>query len=186
MYKSLDEKGKMAVVLDTGAVSRGSGSTRKNQERDTRKAFVEKGLVEAVILLPGNLFYNTRAPGVILVIKKGMASPTFYGEGILLINASTLFKKGKPKNYLPPQSIEQIADIYLQWKEKEGISKIISKDEARKNDYNLSPSRYVRQDGDDDMLPLEKAVQLLQQAEQERKKTDEKLNDILKKLGLNI
>jgi type I restriction enzyme M protein len=181
MYKSLNEKGKMAVALDTGAVSRGSGSTRKNQERYTRKAFVEKDLVETVILLPGNLFYNTRAPGVILVIKKEPQN-----KGTLLINASTLFKKGKPKNYLPPHSIEQIADIYLHWKEEDGISKIICKDEARKNDYNLSPSRYVFQHGDDDSLPLEKALQLLKQAEQERKKSDRKLNDILKKLGLNI
>jgi len=69
MYSSLNGKGKMAVVLDTGAVSRGSGASGANRERDIRKAFVEKDLIEAVILLPENLFYNTPAPGIILVVK---------------------------------------------------------------------------------------------------------------------
>jgi type I restriction enzyme M protein len=89
MYRSLNEKGKMAVVLDTGAVSRGSGSSGKNRERDIRKIFVEQNLVEAVILLPENLFYNTTAPGIILVVNK---QPRH--QGIMLINGSKLFKKG--------------------------------------------------------------------------------------------
>ena len=52
----------MAVVLDTGAVSRGSGNQGSNKERGIRKSFVEADLVEAVVLLPENLFYNTTAP----------------------------------------------------------------------------------------------------------------------------
>ncbi|MFX8262749.1 N-6 DNA methylase, partial [Acinetobacter baumannii] len=65
MLASLSETGRMAVVLDTGAVSRGSGNQGSNRERDIRKAFVEHDLIEAVILLPENLFYNTTAPGII-------------------------------------------------------------------------------------------------------------------------
>ncbi|MCS7338606.1 MAG: type I restriction-modification system subunit M, partial [Verrucomicrobiae bacterium] len=68
MLASLNERGRMAVVLDTGAVSRGSGNQGSNRERDIRKAFVEADLIEAVILLPENLFYNTTAPGVIIVV----------------------------------------------------------------------------------------------------------------------
>ena len=48
MFASLGENGKMAVVLDTGAVSRGSGNVGKNRERDIRKEFVKKDLVESV------------------------------------------------------------------------------------------------------------------------------------------
>jgi type I restriction-modification system DNA methylase subunit len=66
MAASLSDHGKMAVVLDTGAVSRGSGNQGSNRERDIRKVFVERDLVEAVVLLPENLFYNTTAPGIIL------------------------------------------------------------------------------------------------------------------------
>jgi len=180
MYASLNDRGKMAVVLDTGAVSRGSGNVGKNRERDIRKEFVDRDLVEAVLLLPENLFYNTSAPGIILVINKNKRQP---GK-ILLINASKEFKKGRPKNYLPDENITHVADLYLNWKEQVGISKIITKEEAVKNDYNLSPSRYVTQDGEDDTLPLEDAVVLLQEAEEERNAADEKLSEILKSLGL--
>ncbi|MFQ6057039.1 MAG: N-6 DNA methylase [Methanosarcinales archaeon] len=182
MFASLRTKGKMAVVLDTGAVSRGSGNIGKNRERDIRKEFVEKDLVEAVILLPENLFYNTTAPGIILVINKNKRKK----NEILLINASKLFKKGRPKNYLPEESIDQISEVYLNWKEEDGISKILPKEETAKNDYNLSPSRYVAQDGVDDTLPLEDVIVLLKEAEDERREADQKLKNILQGLGVEL
>ena len=184
MFASLNEKGKMAVVIDTGAVSRGSGNEGRNRERDIRKEFVEGDFVEAVLLLPENLFYNTTAPGVIIAINK--SKPAERKGQILLINASKLFKKGRPKNYLPDESIEQISDIYLAWIEEEGISKIITREEAARNDYNLSPSRYVAQNGEDDTLPLEDAVVQLKEAEEERRKADAQLKEILKGLGVEL
>jgi len=182
MFASLREDGKMAVVLDTGAVSRGSGNAGRNRERDIRKEFVENDLVEAVLLMPENLFYNTTAPGIILVINK--AKPEERKGKVQLINASKLFKKGRPKNYLPEESIEQIANLYLNWKEEEGISKIISKEDIVKNDYNLSPSRYVAENGEDDTLPLDEAVVLLKEAEEERMEADEKMKRILAEIGV--
>jgi len=182
MFSSLNEQGKMAVVLDTGAVSRGSGNVGRNRERDIRKEFVDRDLVEAVILMPENLFYNTTAPGIILVANK--FKPIERRAQIMLINASKLFKKGRPKNYLPDENIKQISDIYLNWKEEEGISTIITKDEAAKNDYNLSPSRYVALNGEDDTLPLEDAVVQLQEVEEERIEADSKVKEILRVLGV--
>ena len=182
MYKSLRDDGKMAVVLDTGAVSRGSGNVGRNRERDIRKEFVEKDWVEAVILMPENLFYNTTAPGIILVINLYKKNK----NEIMLINASKLFKKGRPKNYLPDESIEQISEIYLGWKEEEGICKIIKKEEAVKNDYNLSPSRYVAQEDEDDTLSVEDALVLLKEAEEERREADEKMREILEKMGMEL
>ena len=182
MYASLNDKGKMAVVLDTGAVSRGSGNAGSNRERDIRKQFVENDLVEAVLLLPENLFYNATAPGIIIVINKAKAAER--KNTILLINASKLFQKGRPKNYLPEESIEQITNKYLGWNEEEGISKIITKEEATRNDYNLSPSRYVAQNGEDDTLDLEDAIVQLKEAEEERNQADEKLRTILKEMGV--
>jgi len=180
MHASLTDTGRMAIVLDTGAVSRGSGNQGRNRERDIRKEFVERDLVEAVLLLPDNLFYNTSAPGIVLVINRQKPHP---GE-LLLINATPLCRKGRPKNFIPDDLIEKIAGYYLNWSEEEGIAKIIHTDEAVKNDYNLSPSRYVAQNGDDDVLPLEDAVVLLREAEEERKAADEKLAAVLRELGL--
>jgi type I restriction enzyme M protein len=180
MYASLNEKGKMAVVLDTGAVSRGSGNQGSNRERDIRKAFVDKDLIECVILLPENLFYNTSAPGIILVINKNKRHP---GK-ILLINASKLYSKGRPKNYLADEHIEKIATIYHNWTAEEGLSAIITNEEAARNDYNLSPSRYVSQNGTEEVLSLEEAIVRLQEAEEERLNVDRELEEMLKALGL--
>jgi len=130
--------------------------------------------------MPENLFYNTTAPGIILVINKAKRKE----NEILLINASNLYKKGRPKNYFPDESIRQISELYLKWEEKKGVSKIVSKEEVVKNDYNLSPSRYVAQEGKDETLPLEDAVVLLKEAEEERKRTDNELKKILEKLGV--
>jgi type I restriction enzyme M protein len=67
---SLNDKGRAAVVLDTGAASRGSGNANSNKEKDVRKWFVEQDLIEGLIYLPENLFYNTTAPGIIMVLNK--------------------------------------------------------------------------------------------------------------------
>ncbi len=179
MLASLNERGKMAVVLDTGAVSRGSGNQGSNRERDIRKAFVDRDLIEAVILLPENLFYNTTAPGIILVVNRRKRRP---GE-ILLINASQQFAKGRPKNYLTEEHIARIAALYHEWRAEDGISTIITNDEAARNDYNLSPSRYVSTNGKEEVLPLEEAVVRLQEAEEERAEADRALNEVLQTLG---
>jgi type I restriction enzyme M protein len=180
MLASLKDGGRMAVVLDTGAVSRGSGNQATNRERDIRKAFVEHDLIEAVILLPENLFYNTTAPGIILVINRAKRHP---GE-ILLINASRLFAKGRPKNYLTEEHIRQIATVYHDWRAVEGLSAIITKEEAARNDYNLSPSRYVALNNQEEALPLEEAMVLLREAEEERAEADRALNEVLRTLGV--
>lgn len=72
---------------------------------------------------------------------------------ILLINASKLFAKGRPKNYLTDEHIQRIADLYHTWRAEEGLSAIITKEETSRNDYNLSPSRYVATGEKEDVLP---------------------------------
>lgn len=186
MLASLSDRGRMAVVLDTGAVSRGSGNAGGNRERDIRKRFVEgdrtqRGdLIDAVVLLPENLFYNTSAPGVVLVANKAKRHP---GE-ILLINASKLFAKGRPKNYLEEQHIARIAELYRDWEPVEGLAAVITTAEAARNDYNLSPSRYVSTGEQEDVLPLEEAMVLLREAEEERAEADDALDKVLIELGL--
>ncbi len=180
MYASLSDKGKMGVVIDTGAVSRGSGNQGSNRERDIRKKFVEKDLVEAVILMPENLFYNTSAPGIIMLINKDKK----HKKQVMLINASKEFSKGRPKNFLTDQNIARISDVYQKWQEAEGLSKIVTNEEALRNDSNLSPSRYVAGDDKGEVLPLEEAVVLLNEAEEERQEIDKKLKQVLAKFGL--
>ena len=179
MLAYLKPGGRLAVVLDTGAVSRGSGNQGSNKERDLRKRCVDADLVEAVLLLPDNLFYNTTAPGVVMVLNRKKRHP---GE-IVLINGSKLFSKGRPKNYLEEAHIEQIAAAYWAWKPAEELVAVVKTAEAAKNDYNLSPSRYVATGGGEEVLPLEEAVVLLREAEEERAAADKALNKVLAQLG---
>jgi type I restriction enzyme M protein len=101
----------------------------------------------------------------------------------LLINASNSFAKGRPKNYLTDEHIEHIAKVYHDWIPEEGFSAIITNEEAIRNDYNLSPSRYVTQNGREEVLSLEEALVLLEEAEEERIEADRSLQEILRKLG---
>ena len=118
---SLKETGRAAIVLDTGAVSRGSGSKQTSRERDIRKGFVENDLIEGVILLPENLFYNTGAPGIILLLNR--SKPTERKAQILLINLSNYFLKETPKNALTDEGIDVAAEVYQAWESREEVER---------------------------------------------------------------
>jgi len=182
MYSSLKEEGKMAIILDTGAASRGSNIKGNNREKIIRKRIIEKDLIEAIILLPENLFYNATAAGIIMIINKSKKNK----NQILVINAFNHYKKGTPKNFLPIKMVLELSDIYLNWKEIQKISKIITKADVVNNDYDLSPSRYVSPFEEEDILPLEDAVILFSEAEEERTEADEDFFSVMKKLGFKL
>ena len=183
MYASLLPGGRMAVVLDTGAVSRGSGNKGANKERDIRKAFVEMDAVEAVILLPDNLFFNTSAPGIILIMQKSNGQPRDHADEILLINATPFKEKGRPKNYMTEDHIAYVADLLLHWQEEDQVSTIVKRAEVIRNDYNLSPSRYVASNDVELPLPLEEAIERLRIIEEARAEADQKLDQVMQALG---
>jgi len=137
----LGDNGRAAVVLDTGAVTRGSGSKNEDKERNIRKWFVDHDLIDGVILLADNLFYNTSAAGVIVVLNKRKAAAR--KDRIVLFNATRRVKKGRPKNYIPEEDIRPIAAAYLKSEPVDGEVAVISRAQAAEADYNLSPSRWV-------------------------------------------
>ncbi|AWG60674.1 type I restriction-modification system methyltransferase subunit [Mycobacteroides abscessus subsp. massiliense] len=137
----LKDTGRAAVVLDTGAVTRGSGSKNEDKERNIRKWFVDHDLVEGVILLPDNLFYNTTAAGVIVVLNK--RKPESKKGKITLVNASKRATKGKPKNHLADDDVVELAKLYNAGDPVEGEVAIVDLAQAAEADYNLSPSRWV-------------------------------------------
>jgi type I restriction enzyme M protein len=179
---SLKDNGKAAVILDTGAVSRGSGNAGSNKEKEIRKWFVEQDFIEAVLYLPENLFYNTGAPGIILFINKN--KPEKRKNKIFLVNASLEFEKGDPKNYITEQGRKKIVDALLKWKEIEKFSKIVGKDEIIKNDYNILPSRYIHIAEAEEHRPITEILEELYELEEEAKMIDKNLKDVLKKVGI--
>ena len=179
---SLNEQGRAAVVWDTGAASRGSGNANKDKERDTRKWFVDHDLIESVLYLPENLFYNTPAPGIVLFLNK--AKPKERKGKVFLVNASQLFEKGDPKNFIPAAGIDRIADTLIGWKEEEKLSRIVDHAELKKNDYNISPSRYIHTSEAETYRPIAEIVDELKVIEVEARETDRALKEILEKLGV--
>ena len=137
----LNEGGRAAVVLDTGAVTRGSGSKNEDKERNIRKWFVDHDLIDGVILLPDNLFYNTNAAGAVVVLSK--RKPVARKDKIVLLNATRRVHKGRPKNFIPEEDIRPLAAAYLKGDSVEGEVAVITRQQAEEADYNLSPSRWV-------------------------------------------
>lgn len=180
ILSSLKEDGKAAVVLDTGAASRGSGNQGGNKEKECRKWFIEHDLVEGVIYLPENLFYNTSAPGIIIFLNKSKR----YKNKIYLLHAGKEFEKGDPKNYITDAGIERIAATYKFFKEEEKFAKMVTKEEIVKNDYNISPSRYIQITAAEIYRPIEEIVEELQMLEEEAAVYDKELKTIFKKLGV--
>ncbi len=182
IYSSLNEKGRAAVVLDTGAASRGSGNQSNNKEKNVRKWFIEQDLIEGVIYLPENLFYNTSAPGIIIFLNK--QKPEERKNKIFLLHAGKEFEKGDPKNYITQEGIERIVETFKQFKDVEKFARLVDKDEIVKNDYNISPSRYIQINDAETYRPLTEIVEELNMLEEEAAEIDREVKTILEKLGI--
>ena len=182
MQASLNVEGRAAVVLDTGAASRGSGNAGTNKEKTVRQWFVEQDLIESVLYLPENLFYNTSAPGIVLFLNK--AKPKARQNKVFLVNASRIFEKGDPKNFIPPEGIVRIAGTLIGWQEEEKLSRIVDHAELKKNDYNISPSRYIHTGDTETYRPIAEIVEELNIIEAEARETDNALREILEKIGV--
>jgi type I restriction enzyme M protein len=179
---SLKANGRAAVVLDTGAASRGSGNANTNKEKDVRRWFVEQDLIEGLIYLPENLFYNTSSSGIVLFLNR--VKPKERKNNFFLLNASREFAKGDPKNYIPDEAISRIADTFTSWREEEKYSRIVTREEIAKNDFNISPSRYINTGAGEEYRPLAEIAQELRDLNDESAATSEELNKLFSLLGV--
>jgi type I restriction enzyme M protein len=149
-------KKKAAVVIDSGALF------RTGKEGTIRKEFVENDLIDAIILLPEKIFYNTQAPGVIIVLNK--EKPEGRKNKILFINASNEYiphPEEKKLNKLSEENIEKIAQAYRDYKNIEGFARVVDLEEIKDNDYNLNVSLYVYPLEEEEEIDLNKEFQKL-------------------------
>jgi len=181
---SLNGNGRAAVVLDTGAVSRGSGSKSSNKEKLIRQGFIEADLVEGVVLLPDNLFYNTPAPGVILILNRN--KPTARRGTCLLVNASAHFSKEKPKNALTDGGIQAVSEAFQRWETRPKLSRVVTFEEIRDADFNLSPSLFVENNDSLEHRPLHQIIEELRNMRSERSRLDTELEAITSRLRIPL
>ena len=178
----LNERGRAAVVLDTGAVTRGSGARHEDRERNIRRWFVERDLIDGVILLPDNLFYNTTAAGIIVVLSN--RKPEERKGKIVLVNASRRVGKGRPKNYIPQEDIRPMADAFIKGEPVEGEVAFITQEQAKTADYNLSPSRWVGQANKVEQRPISEIISDMRRLDEEGREIEARLEKMLARLAI--
>jgi len=135
MIASVKPGGKMATIMPHGVLFRGGA------EKAIRESILKEGIVEAIIGLPPNLFYGTGIPACVLVINKNR--PPEQRNTVLFINADAEFGEGRAQNYLRPEDLEKITQVYRQRREIPHYSRLVTLDELAANDYNLNIRRYV-------------------------------------------
>ena len=172
-----DDTGRVGVVIDNGCLFRGG------KERAIRSAVLEKDWVECVILLPEKLFYNTGAPGAIVVLRKN--KPVERKGKVLFVNASKEFEQHpevRKLNILGKSHIEKIAGAYRSFGEEKGFARVVGLDEVRQNDYNLNVTLYVMTDEEGEQIDITKEYRELKELEKERQEVARKLEQYVSEL----
>lgn len=128
----LNYNGIMTIVLPHGVLFRG------NAEGEIRENLIENNKIDTIIGLPANIFFGTGIPTIIMVLKRNKKN-----TDVLMIDASQGFEKVGKNNKLRACDIRKITDTIRDRVSIEKYSRVVSKDEIRKNDYNLNIPRYV-------------------------------------------
>lgn len=175
MIHHLAENGTMAIVLPHGALFR-SGA-----EQHIRKYLIEdRNYLDAVIGLPGNLFYGTPIPTCIMVFKKCKENP----NDVLFINAAEHFERGT-QNTLRQEDIDRIVTTYRERKEVEKYSSLATLDFIAENEYNLNIPRYVNTFEEQESVDIASVAKQLRNLEKEMKNTDAELTAFCKELKID-
>jgi type I restriction enzyme M protein len=180
MFSSLNRKGRAVIVLDAGAVSRGSGGQGSNREREIRKSFVDRDFIEAIVLLPENLFYNTGSQGLLLCLNR--AKPESRRDKIVLINAAGVFEKGHPKNFIPDAGLDRVIEAFRTAVNIPGFVRVISTAEAADRDYNLSPGQWIARGERSPSLSVDDVLLLIREADEARREAEGATRDLFSEL----
>ncbi|MFP4025036.1 MAG: N-6 DNA methylase [Thiohalospira sp.] len=176
MIKSMNDNGRMTVVLPHGALF------RKNAEGKIRKALLEKDLLEAVIGLGPNIFYGTQLAACIMVFKQNKEAGK-KGK-VLFIDASDQIRVGRAQNFLEDNHVKQIFEWYKAYTDVENYVKVAGLNDIEENDFNLNIPLYVEKIIEDNLPSVEEAMTDLRAAWQDslaaEKHFVEQLNKFLK------
>jgi type I restriction enzyme M protein len=197
----LSNNGTAGIVLANGSMNSNSGG-----EGDIRKSMIEAGLVDCMVALPAQLFYNTPIPACLWFLTKNRAShqtsPKRGGlrnrsNEILFIDARKLGAMINRKNKKltdgtddnGTNDLKQIIDIYHNWRNENanyediaGFCKAATVDEVRQNNYVLMPGRYVGTEEEEiDLIPFEDKMKTLTDKLAEQFAQGEKLQQTIRK-----
>lgn len=196
MIYHLAPNGIMVTVLSNGSLSSQTGN-----EGLIRQKIVEANLLDCIVALPTQMFYNTGIPACLwLISRKRTANfDRKRGNQVLFINASN---KGTLENktfkIFNDDNIRVIADTYHNWRnnlseynDQKGFCKSASIDEIKKHDFILTPGRYVGNEEEvNDGIPFEEKISKLtaklSYQMEESVRLDIEIKSQLAKIGINL
>ena len=168
----LSPTGTAGIVLANGSMNSNTGG-----EGEIRKKMIEAGLVDCMVALPAQLFYNTMIPACLWFLarnrKDGFGTrPNNRNRSneVLFIDARKLGMMINRRNKeFSPEDIAKIAGTYHAWRgeggvyeDQAGFCKAATMDEVRANNYVLMPGRYVgTEEAEDDGIPFEEKMNAL-------------------------
>jgi len=142
MLYHLSPRGVMATVLSNGSLS-----SNTSGEGEIRKNMVLADLVECIVALPKQLFYNTGIPACIWIMRREKSQ---HHKEVLFIDASEMgYMKDRVHRDLDDKEVDKIAETYHNWRKGEnyhnqkGYCKSATLEEIEKHGYILTPGRYV-------------------------------------------
>ena len=163
----LATNGTASIVCFPGIFYRGGA------EQKIRKYLIEHNFIDTIIQLPENLFFGTSIATCIMVLKKSKKD-----NSTLFIDASKECVKVTNNNKLKDENIENILNIFIERKDKEYVSRLVSNNEIEENDYNLSVSTYVEKEDTRekiDIKVLNKEIEEIVKKEQTLRKEIDKI-----------
>ena len=173
MLASLNDNGRMGVVLPHGVLFRGAS------EGKIRKSIVDDNLLDAVIGLPANLFFGTSIPATILIFKKNRQH-----SDVLFIDASREFDKDKNQNIVNAEHIAKILATYRNRQTLDKYSHLAKLAEIIANDYNLNIPRYVDTFEEEAPIDIAQTKAEIQSIASELQTVKAKMAEYLTELGL--
>jgi len=177
MIKSMAPKtGRMAVVLPHGALF------RMGKEGEIRQKILGMDLLEAVIGLGPTLFYGTGLAACILVFRQKKTKER--KNTVLIVDASKEFKSGRAQNELLPEHVDRIHGWVRDYRDVEGIARVVPLDEIAGNDYNLNIPRYVEPKVAQDVLTVDEAMKRLRESAAAAFAAEDRLVQLLQQEGL--
>ena len=186
MLYHLAPNGVMATVLANGSLS-----SNTSGEGDLRERLVEEDLVECIVALPKQLFYNTGIPACIWYLRREKAN---HSKEVLFIDASEMgYMKDRVHRDLADEDIDTITETYHNWRKGNGYEDIkgycksATLEEIQKHKHVLTPGRYVGiPDEEDDGIPFEEKMADLSATLKEQMEKEAELNQEIKEQLSNI
>ena len=180
----------MATVLANGSLS-----SNTSWEWDIRRNIIEADLVDCIVALPKQLFYNTWIPACIWFLRRWRNQRNWE---TLFIDASELwFMKDRVHRELSDEDIQKVASTYHNWRKWENYEDILwycksaKLEEIQKQDCVLTPWRYVGiKEEEDDGIPFEEKMKNLTSTLSEQMNQEQVLNEEIKtqlwKIGFSL